>query len=425
MAPACIKAVPGPGHRVGDDAMPWPVLGEGHCCCPATASVQQKGARLCQMCQNTVGTTSRVDKWCRELAMERGSGTWGLSWSPVGKPELSWDKAPVQSIQFGCPWNILPQAHFWDTNPLCSAEVRPTAPRLQGTTGDLLQAAGTETRPAAPFLPRHLHDRDVEGVGDVGGSGQVPAAVETFRVVVGPAHQHWLPRGGCRGKRKEQLFFEMGLSPGPEQGDVPPLSAAASSGGDTVYKGSLVCVYQLLEASGGLCPMSAAEVLHETLLWTGLCTAAHLLPWQFTSSNKRWSGREGWKVPGEIVFKAVTEMLLMGRRCCSLDPIKLQRSWLSLPCPWGVINLLRDDPPKDQRSSKGGRRTAYGKMRRNNLKPAEKIQLCRRTGYVNAFSSGAEHPTPGSCLPGDTVATGDRTRACSREQPFSGLISHF
>lgn len=96
---------------------------------------------------------------------------------------------------------------------------------------------------------------------------------------------------------------------------------AASSGGDTVCKASLVCVHQLLEASGGLCPMSAAEVPHETLLWTGLCTAAHLLPWQLTISNERQSGRGGWQVLGEIVFKAVTETLLCGGSAALLTPL--------------------------------------------------------------------------------------------------------
>lgn len=59
-----------------------------------------------------------------------------------------------------------------------------------------------KTCPTAPFLHRYLHDRDVEGVGDVGGSGQVPAAVETLWVVVGPAHQHWLLRGNCQERER-------------------------------------------------------------------------------------------------------------------------------------------------------------------------------------------------------------------------------
>lgn len=135
--------------------------------------------------------------------------------------------------------------------------------------------------------------------------------------------------------------------------------------------------------------MCSAEVLHGTLLWAGLCKA-HLLLGQLTASNEGWSDRDGVQVPGEIVFKAVTEMLLMRRRCCSLDPINLHCSQLSLPHPWGVINLSRDDPPNDQRSPKGGRRTT-GKMRRSNAKPVEKIQLCKRTNRVN-FWYGEEHP---------------------------------
>lgn len=61
-------------------------------------------------------------------------------------------------------------------------------------------ALGCGEQSALP--PGHLHDRDVEGVGDVGGAGQVPAAVETLWVVVGPTHQHWLFRGDCQEKRK-------------------------------------------------------------------------------------------------------------------------------------------------------------------------------------------------------------------------------
>lgn len=49
--------------------------------------------------------------------------------------------------------------------------------------------------------------------------------------------------------------------------------------------------------------------------------------------------------------------------------------------------LLKDDPPKDGRFSKEWRRTAYDMLRRNSLKPAEKIQLCRKTGCVNISSS--------------------------------------
>lgn len=116
-----------------------------------------------------------------------------------------------------------------------------------------------------------------------------------------------------------------------------------------------------------------------------LCRAAHLLPQQVSCTDEIRGGTGGWQAWGEIIFKAATETFLMGRRCCSLDPIKLQRSRLSLPCPWGVINfLLRDDSQKPLRSIKGWRRTTYGKMQWNSLKPAGKIHLCRRTGCVNA-----------------------------------------
>lgn len=87
-------------------------------------------------------------------------------------------------------------------------------------------------------------------------------------------------------------------------------------------------------------------------------------------------------------------MFLMGRMCCSLDPIKLQRSWLSPPCPQRVLNfLLRDDPQEDLRSLKGWRRIAYDKMQRSSLKPAGKIQPCRSSCTI-ALSSEAEHPIP-------------------------------
>lgn len=196
-----MRAVPGPRHGVGGDAMPWPALGEGHCCCPDAASVWQEGVWLCQTHQKTVATTSTVDKWCREDGLRGcGKGTWelGTFLVPSGETGTFLGQSPSAKQ----PRSTLPQAHFWDTDPIRSAQVRPTAPRLHGTTWDLLQAAGTKTHPSAPFLPRHLHDGDVEGVGDVGGSGQVPAAVETLWVVVGPAHQHWLLRRDCQGKRK-------------------------------------------------------------------------------------------------------------------------------------------------------------------------------------------------------------------------------
>lgn len=109
----------------------------------------------------------------------------------------------------------------------------------------LRPAAGTETHPVAPFLPRHLHDRDVEEVGDVGRSGQVPAAVETLRVVVGPAHQHWLLRGGCQGNYtnyKGSLPAEVGSAPSSEQGGDSPLPAADSLGGES-FQGELEPVF--------------------------------------------------------------------------------------------------------------------------------------------------------------------------------------
>lgn len=126
-----------------------------------------------------------------------------------------------------------------------------------------LQAVGTETHPVAPFLPRHLHDRDVEGVGDVGRSGQVPAAVETLRVVVGPAHQHWLLRGGCQGKRKGNYLLEWAPHQVLNKGTTLHSQLLPDWEG-RICKGSLACVYQMLERSGGLCPMPSAEVLHDT-----------------------------------------------------------------------------------------------------------------------------------------------------------------
>lgn len=128
----------------------------------------------------------------------------------------------------------------------------------------------------------------------------------------------------------------------------------------------------------------------------GLCRAAHLLPQQVTCSDEIRGGTGGWQVRGEIIFKAATETFLMGRRCCSLDPIKLQRSQLSLPRPWGVINFaLRDDSQKPLRSIKGWRRTTSGKIQWNSLKPAGKIHLFRRTGCVNARQ---QHSIPSPSL---------------------------
>lgn len=89
---------------------------------------------------------------------------------------------------------------------------------------------------------------------------------------------------------------------------------------------------------GSLHPTFSAEVLHDTLLWVGLCKA-HFLLRQLTASSEGGSDRDGLQVPGEIVSKAVTEMLLMSRRRCSLDPINLHCSQFSLPHPWGAINL--------------------------------------------------------------------------------------
>lgn len=188
-----------------------------------------------------------------------------------------------------------------------------------------------------------------------------------------------------------------------------------------VCKGGLACVYQLLEASGGLCPMSYAEVLYDTLLWAGLCKV-HFLLGQLAASNEGWSDRDGLQVPGEIFFKAVTEMLLMRRRCCSLDPINLHCSQLSLPHPWGVINLLRDDPPADQRSPKGGRRTA-GKIRKDNVKPAEKSQLCKSTNSVNAFGMGKSIPGAAALPPKRHRGSRRQDESTQWEQPFSGHVS--
>lgn len=94
--------------------------------------------------------------------------------------------------------SIRPKAHPSGTDSTYSAQL----------TQALLGTCCGE-RSALP--PRHLHDRDVEGVGDVGGAGQVPAAVETLRVVVGPTHQHWLFWRDCQGKRKEELFIQVGF----------------------------------------------------------------------------------------------------------------------------------------------------------------------------------------------------------------------
>lgn len=62
-------------------------------------------------------------------------------------------------------------------------------------------------------------------------------------------------------------------------------------------------------------------------------------------------------------------------------------------------------------------------MRMNSLKPAEKIQFCRRTGSLNTFSSMAEHRIPGPCLPADMEATGDAMRMCNGEQPSSVSVT--
>lgn len=124
-----------------------------------------------------------------------------------------------------------------------------TCSRLQGTSASI----------AAPFPPGHLHDGDVEGVGDVGGAGQVPAAVETLRVVVGPAHQHWLFWGSCRGKRKGNYSSRWAYHQLLNKG----MSLLSQLEGDMLFKESPGGVNQL-EA----CPVCAAEIHHETLLWT-------------------------------------------------------------------------------------------------------------------------------------------------------------
>lgn len=258
--------------------MPWPVLGKGQRCCPATGSARQKGARLCQMRRKTAGTNSTVDKWCREAGhlgdIEGRPESWGLSWPPLGKLELSWDKASSLHV---------PGASF----------------------------------PTAPFLPWHLHDGDVEGVGDVGGSGQVPAAVETLRVVVGPAHQHWLLWGGCQGKRKSNYPLRWGYHQVLNKGMSLHSQLLPAREGAQLARGAWSLFISCSKHLGAFVP----------------CL-------QLTGSNERRSGRGGWQVPGEIVFKAVIEMSLMGRRCSSLDPIKLQCSWHSLPCLQGVTDKL-------------------------------------------------------------------------------------
>lgn len=126
----------------------------------------------------------------------------GTSLVPSGEIGTFLDKTPMPNVQFGCPLRILLRNCFWDIDPIRSAQVRLTAPRLHSTTWDLVQIAGAKTHPTAAFLFGHLHDRDIEGVRNVGGSGQMPTAVETLWVVVGPAHQHWLLRRGCRERER-------------------------------------------------------------------------------------------------------------------------------------------------------------------------------------------------------------------------------
>lgn len=78
----------------------------------------------------------------------------------------------------------------------------------------------------------------------------MPAAVETLRVVVGPAHQHWLLRGHCQGKRKGNYLLRWSNHQILSTGMTLHSQLLPDSEG-RVCNGSLDCVYQLLEVSWG------------------------------------------------------------------------------------------------------------------------------------------------------------------------------
>lgn len=75
----------------------------------------------------------------------------------------------------------------------------------------------------------------------------MPAAVETLRVVVGPAHQHWLLRGCCQGKRKGNYLLCVVITKFRAK-DQPPLPAAARLGEESLQGGPGLC----LSAAGSI-----------------------------------------------------------------------------------------------------------------------------------------------------------------------------
>lgn len=136
MAPACIRAVPRLGLRLGNDAMLWPVLGERHCCCPTTTSLQQKRVWMCQMCQKTAGTTSTTDNWCREDGLgKQGKETWEMGIFLVPSREIQTSSLCVPGTSspgpiFGTP---IPYAqHRSDPLPQDFMAVLETCCRLRG-----------------------------------------------------------------------------------------------------------------------------------------------------------------------------------------------------------------------------------------------------------------------------------------------------
>lgn len=70
----------------------------------------------------------------------------------------------------------------------------------------------------------------------------MPAAVETLRVVVGSAHQHWLLRRGCQGKRKSNYLLRWGHRHVLSKG-MTLRSQLLPAWEGRVCKGSLACIY--------------------------------------------------------------------------------------------------------------------------------------------------------------------------------------
>jgi len=133
--------------------MLWPVLGEGHCCCLAAGPYSRREHSCAKHTAKQVGTNSTVDKQCREGGLgQHGKRTWHMETFlvPSGETGTFLRQSPSAKYPVWMPLALCPQAHLWDTYPIRSAQVTPAAPRLHGTTSEVLRAAGTKTL-AAPF----------------------------------------------------------------------------------------------------------------------------------------------------------------------------------------------------------------------------------------------------------------------------------